>query len=111
MRAAVNLGLRYLDGKGTDVDYAQALKWTQLAADNNHPIAQNNLGHMYENGYGVPKDREMALHYYQLSADQGYDLGRENLERLQSAATEEESPPQPPPAPDHKETRPSKISN
>ena len=87
MRAAVNLGLLYLDGLGTEVDYAEALKWTQLAADSGQPIALNNLGHIYENGLGVTADRDKAIAYYQQSADQGYQLAADNLARLTGPAT------------------------
>jgi uncharacterized protein len=82
MRAAVNLGLLYLDGLGTEVDYAEALRWTELAAEAGQPIALNNLGHIYENGLGVPANRQTAIDYYQRSADQGYELAADNLARL-----------------------------
>ena len=87
MRAAVNLGLLYLDGLGTEIDYAEAHKWTQLDADSGQPIALNNLGHIYENGLGVPADEATAITYYQQSADKGYQKAADNLARLSGSAT------------------------
>ena len=80
-------GLLYLDGNGTEVDYAEALKWTERAADTGQPIALNNMGHIYENGLGVAVDMAQARRYYQLAADQGYTLAAENLARLSSGKT------------------------
>ncbi|MNL76979.1 Sel1 repeat protein [compost metagenome] len=69
------------------MDYDEAIKWTQLAADSDQPIALNNLGHIYENGFGVTADRDTAISYYQQAADQGYQLAAENLARLTGPAT------------------------
>ena len=86
MRAAVNLGLLYMDGLGTPVDYAKALKWTEMAADKEQPIGLNNMGHIYENGLGVDVDLALARSYYQRSADLGYQLAVDNLARLDGSA-------------------------
>ena len=82
MRAAVNLGLLYMDGTGTDVDFVEALKWTKMAADEDQPIGLNNMGHIYENGLGVDVDLALAKTYYEQSAAQGYQLAIDNLARL-----------------------------
>ncbi len=76
MLAAVNLGLLYLDGKGTPVNYAEALKWTQIAADSGQMIGLNNMGHLYEEGLGVPVDKELAVSYYQQVGGPGLSSGR-----------------------------------
>src|SRR5690606_20905880 len=83
--AQVNLGLMYLDGRGTAPDLAQALHWTEQAAGQGHPIAHNNLGHIYEHGLGVAADRDQALYHYRLAADLGYALGVDNHARLAAA--------------------------
>jgi uncharacterized protein len=53
-------GVLYEEGQGVPQDYAEAVKWFQLAADQGLAIAQNNLGAMYYNGQGVPQDYVQA---------------------------------------------------
>jgi uncharacterized protein len=43
----------YANGRGVQKDYAEALKWYRLAADQGLASAQHNLGFMYANGWGV----------------------------------------------------------
>lgn len=50
------LGLCFLDGVGTSIDYSQALKWLTMAADNGSPRAKANLALMYQQGLGVHAD-------------------------------------------------------
>jgi TPR repeat protein len=52
-------------------DYAQALKWFHLAADEGFALAQAELGFLYQIGLGVPKDFAEAVKWYRLAADQG----------------------------------------
>ena len=40
----------YARGQGVPQDYAEAVKWYRLAADQGDARAQNNLGVMYANG-------------------------------------------------------------
>jgi uncharacterized protein len=54
------------------VDYAQAVKWYRLAADQGHASAQFNLGIMYANGRGVSQDDTEVVKWYRLAADQGH---------------------------------------
>ena len=56
---------------GVPQDYAEALKWYRLAADQGHASAQCNLGVMYANGEGVPQDYVRAHMWFNLSAAQG----------------------------------------
>ncbi len=49
-------------------DYAQAVKWYRLAADQGYAWAQNNLGNMYELGQGVPQDYVEAHKLFNLAA-------------------------------------------
>jgi TPR repeat protein len=67
-----NLGLMYDNGNGVPKDYAEAVKWYRLAADQGLAAAQLRLGLMYDNGDGVPKDSAEAVKWYRLAADQGY---------------------------------------
>ena len=46
----------YFHGKGVPQDYAEAVKWFRLAADQGDAGAQSILGVMYDEGHGVPQD-------------------------------------------------------
>ena len=49
-----------MNGQGVPQDFAEALKWYQLAADQGNAGAQNNLGLMYLKGSSVPQDYVQA---------------------------------------------------
>lgn len=70
--AQSNLGFCYQYGKGVAKDFAEAVKWYQLAADHGEAGAQTNLGHCYKMGEGVAKDLVVAVKWYQLAADHRY---------------------------------------
>ena len=73
------LGHRYAYGRGKPRDYAKALKWFRLAADQGQPEAQAWLGIMYAQGRGVPQNLPKALKWYRLAADQGFILAQARL--------------------------------
>ena len=74
------LGYDYNFGQnGKPQDYAQAVKYYRLAADQGFAMAQYNLGVCYKRGEGVPQDDGMAVKYYRLAADQGYAPAQSNL--------------------------------
>jgi hypothetical protein len=52
-------------------NYAEAVKWFRLGADQGNVSAEVNLGVAYENGHGVPRNYAEAMKWYRLSADQG----------------------------------------
>ena len=52
-------------------DFAEAVKWRRLAADQGHADAQNNLGFCYFNGKGVKQDFVEAVKWWRLAAEQG----------------------------------------
>jgi hypothetical protein len=58
----------YQNGLGVVRDYAAALKWYRLAADQGLALSQNNLGAMFEYGVGVEPDRAVAYALYSFSA-------------------------------------------
>ena len=55
-RAQAHLGMMYEAGQGVAQDYAEALKYYQLAAVQGNAIAQTNIGRMYEHGRGMQAD-------------------------------------------------------
>ena len=50
------LGAMYDKGRGVAQDFATALKWYRLAADQGDAAAQNDLGVLYDQGKGVAQD-------------------------------------------------------
>ena len=60
-------------------DYAEAIKWLKLAAEQGQAYAQFGLGTMYDSGHGVPKDRSEAAKWYRRAADQGQVSAQFNL--------------------------------
>ncbi len=72
------LGYKYF----SDKNYAEALKWYTLSAEQGLAQAQFNLGLMYENGLSVQKDVNEARKWYQKSAAQEYSKSKQALERL-----------------------------
>jgi alpha-tubulin suppressor-like RCC1 family protein len=47
-------------GRGVPEDFAEAVRWTRLAAEQGHAEAQATLGSAYSNGVGVPEDDVLA---------------------------------------------------
>ncbi len=61
----------YLDGLGTAVNAAEALRWYRRAAEQGEPVAQQNLGDLYGQGRGAARDLVSAYVWLSLAADQG----------------------------------------
>jgi len=57
----------YDNGDGVPQDYAVAVKWYRLAAEQGNASAQANLGVRYYNGEGVPQDYAVAVKWYRLA--------------------------------------------
>lgn len=79
-RAAYNLALLYLYGKGVPVDYAKAKELLTQAANKGSSAAMEELGLMAFNGLGQNRDTGEALTWYTKAADAGnadalYQLG------------------------------------
>lgn len=55
-------------GIGIDIDYAEAFKWYNLAAEQDNPIAQFHVGRFYANGWAMKENKEMALSYFKKAA-------------------------------------------
>lgn len=69
----------YSEGHGVSQDYAEAIKWLRLSADQGNPAAQTNLGVIYADGRGVTQDFKEAIKWYQAAAAQGYAVAQYNL--------------------------------
>ena len=73
------LGSMYFLGEEVPKDYAEAVKWWRLAAEQEDVSAQYYLGVMYDTGTGVPKEYAEAISWYRKAADQGYPSAQYNL--------------------------------
>ena len=62
-QAQYNLGVCYLEGKGTAQDYKKAVEWFEKAGEKGVKDAQYNLAEMYKAGLGVAKDAEKAAYW------------------------------------------------
>ncbi|MBV8777947.1 MAG: SEL1-like repeat protein, partial [Alphaproteobacteria bacterium] len=78
-KAALVVGLKYLDGDGVAVSEADAAKWLERAAEQGLPVAQYRLGTMYERGRGVTRDPAKAVQWYQRAAQAGNRKAMHNL--------------------------------
>jgi TPR repeat protein len=63
-------------------DYAQALHWFRLAADQGNTFAAFNLGMLYADGHGVPRDPREATKWLQQSAGAGNELAIAQLGKM-----------------------------
>ena len=76
----MNLGYMYLYGtNGVEQDFAKALEYYTMAAEQNDPNALNNLGSLYFNGIGTPADPKKALSLFNKSAELGNEYAAVNL--------------------------------
>jgi hypothetical protein len=72
----------YLNGEGVAQDYAEALRWFQLAAAQGYPGALYRVAKCHEDGLGVGRNKPEAIRWYRLAQAAGYPHAAENLERL-----------------------------
>ncbi len=80
--AQYRVGERYYDGKGVSMNYSEAMKWYQKAADMGHAKAQYSIGWMYLFGYGVTKDYTLAMKWFKKAADQGDESAKAAILRF-----------------------------
>lgn len=69
--AQFSLGLRFANGHGPGLDYAQAARWYLKAAEQSHALAQFNLGVMYAEGQGMAVDKHQSLFWLGRAAELG----------------------------------------
>jgi hypothetical protein len=76
------IALRYRDGDGVPKDGAQAMQWSQRAAEHGNVAAQSALGAYYWAGRGVPEDLSKAYFWSAIAAAQGDAFSESRLEGL-----------------------------
>jgi TPR repeat protein len=77
--AELDLGQRYLSGRGVRVDVPKAISLFESAGSKGEAAAWNELGILYARGQEVPKDAAKAVSYYRQAAAQGDAYGARNL--------------------------------
>ncbi|HEU4806474.1 MAG TPA: hypothetical protein VFS91_11840 [Nitrobacter sp.] len=77
--AAFEVGVRYAEGKGVAVNYDEAAKWYDRAAQAGVVPAMFRLGTLHEKGLGASKDVDAARRYYMQAADRGNAKAMHNL--------------------------------
>lgn len=75
-----NLGEKFYNGLGAELDYGEALDWYLKSAEQGNAKAQYRLGQMYGNGLGTARNDDESEKWYLKSAEQGnadamYSLG------------------------------------
>lgn len=76
------LGLSYLQGRGVDRNYQQALHFFQLAGRQGVRGARHQIGRIYHFGFGVPRNFNSARRYYVQSINEGYGQSADTLASL-----------------------------
>jgi localization factor PodJL len=77
--AQFEVAARLAEGKGTDQDSQEALRWYQRSAAKGFAQAQYRLGTLYERGLGVTADIGRARIWYQRAAEKGNVKSMHNL--------------------------------
>ena len=83
----------YGNGRGVAQDYAEAVKWYRLAAEQGDASAQSKLGAMYANGQGVAQDYAEAVKWYRRAAEQGVAIAQTILGLMYGNGEQELSTP------------------
>jgi localization factor PodJL len=77
--AAYEIGARFAEGRGTQVNYEEAIKWYERAADKGIVLAMFRVGTLLEKGLGTKKDPDGARRYYLQAAERGNAKAMHNL--------------------------------
>ena len=74
------LGNTYMYGdKDIVIDYAKALQYYTIAADQGDIPSKAEIGRIYHNGFWVAKDTKKAFVYFKEAADKGNAVGQNGL--------------------------------
>jgi TPR repeat protein len=70
-QAQYKVGMTYYFGESIPQNYAEAVKWLRLAAEQNVVSAQRLLGFCYSEGHGVEKNEVLAFVWWAIAGAQG----------------------------------------
>jgi len=79
------LGMNYLEGRGVDIDYAEAFRLLSAASRKGASRAIVYLASMYANGLGMPADMAKAIRFYEVAANAGEFFAEIELGRIFAA--------------------------
>ena len=79
-----NLGSCFYHGEGVPQDYAEAMRFSKLAAEQGFTDAECNLGFMYANGEGVAQNIAEAIRWYERAAAKGHENAKSALADISS---------------------------
>ena len=82
------VGLRYFDGDGTPVDFAEAFRYLSAASARGLSRATVHLAHIFRRGLGVPGDLSEAIRLYRAASEQGEFFAQIELGRIFSGGVE-----------------------
>ena len=77
----------YKNGNGVAQDYAEAVRWYRLAAEQGFANAQNNLGVTYETGQGVLQNNILSHMWYNIASENGYKKSSEWRDEIAAKMT------------------------
>ena len=89
-RCQCQVGMMYQEGRGVDVDYAQARAWFEKAAAQDQPEAVNALGTMHAKGAGMTPSWRRAREYGERAIELGCSnvvVGLQNLTKAIQAVS------------------------
>ncbi len=70
-KAQYKVGTMYSEGIGTEVNFTQAVRWLEMAAQANVSDASARVANLYYAGKGTSQDYSKAYHWYSVAADLG----------------------------------------
>jgi localization factor PodJL len=82
--AAYEIGARWFEGRGVQVNTAEGRRWFETALAAGSIPAAYRLGNIYEKGYGTAKNAAEARRYYTIAAEGGHAKAMHNLAVLYS---------------------------
>lgn len=89
-KAQFKLGNMYRKDDGVTQDYAEAVRWYELAAEQSTATAQLSLGSMYRFGMGVIQDNVYAHMWWNIAASRGDDNAAAHREMVAKEMTAEQ---------------------
>ena len=94
-KSALNAGLAYAYGRGTEINYAKAREYYSIAAEAGLTNAIHNLGVLYCEGKGGDVDKEAAFNCFNAAAAQGSFLSSQSLSKMFAAGEIRDIEPNP----------------
>ncbi|MEO1280449.1 MAG: tetratricopeptide repeat protein [Pseudomonadota bacterium] len=85
--AQFEVAARLAEGKGTSQNFADAVRWYSMSANQGFAQSMYRLGTMFERGLGVKKDLAKAASHYEQAADRGNVKAMHNLAVLKAGSS------------------------